>query len=177
MKTLTFLNIIFTLTACAQQSDTSSTWQSKHRDLRFQYNSTWTLVQVRDDSTQLFVGVLDKRDGKSYIIQIFDDLPKEILSDEKYLTDTKNKMLQPNPKNRLIVEDSISFHAQTAYRQVFLMYTAKWGLLRQISHVIRTGKELITIQILYPTTESEATNETIPGQLIAFDKSVKLNGK
>jgi hypothetical protein len=177
MKTLTFLNIIFTLNACAQQSDTANTWQSKTRDLQFQYNNAWTLVPVSDDSTQLFVGVIDTRDGKSYIIQVFDDLPQEKLSNELYLTDTRNKMLKPNPKNKVIIEDSISFHGQIAYRQVFLMYTDKWGLLRQISHVIRTGKELITIQISYPTTESEATNETIPGQLIALDKSVKLNGK
>lgn len=177
MKILTFLNIIFTLSACAQQRDTLLTWQSKTRDLHFQYSTPWTLVSVSDDSTTLFVGLIDPRDGKSYIIQIFDDLPQEKLSNELYLTDTRNKMLKPNPKNKVIVEDTTPFHGQIAYRQVFLMYTDKWGLLRQISHVIRTGKELITIQISYPTTESAEYNEIIPGQLIALDNSVKLNGQ
>ncbi len=80
-------------------------------------------------------------------------------------------------KNKVIVEDTISFHGQIGYRQFFLMYTDKWRLLRQISHVIRTGKELITIQISYPTTESAEHNEIIPGQLIALDNSVKLKSK
>ncbi len=176
MKTLISLYVIFTLLGCAQAQDSVNIWKSNHRDLHFEYQTPWTLVPALDITSQTLVGVIDNKDGKSYIIQFFDDVPKERLSNENYLNGIKQTMLQPNPKNKLILEDSVLFHEQKSYRQIYLMYTEKWGLLKQFNYVIRTGKELITVQILFPTKELGASND-IPSQLVEFDKLVKLNGQ
>ncbi len=177
MKTLISLYVLFTFLACGQGKDNPITWKSKFRDLQFNFQHPWTLVPVLDSAAHTFVGVIDMKDGKSYIIQFFDDVSKERLSDESYMNGIKQTMLQPNPKNKLITEDSVLFHEQKSHRQTYLMFTEKWGLLKQFNYVIRTGKELITVQMLYPTNEQDAVNDPIPLQLVAFDKQVKLNGR
>lgn len=177
IKNLFILIILFIQFACSQPADSIKTWQSKNRDLSFKYSTPWELVPVLDIKKQTMVGVIDQSDGKSYIIQYFDDVPTYRLSTQQYLNGIKKTMLQPNPKNNLLLEDSLVFHNHITYRQVYLMYTEKWGLLKQYQYVIRTGKEMITVQILFPTTESAAKHQDIPQQLLDFDKSVKLNGQ
>ena len=176
MKTLVILYLLLSLGACGQQNDSVKTWQSEFREIQFQYTAPWVLLPTLDIKNRTLVGVIDMKDGKSYIIQCFDDLPKEKLSDNEYLNGIKKTMLEPNPKNKLLSEDSVFFHNQVSYRQVFLMYTIKWGVLKQINYLIRNGKDAITLQILYPTTEIDATTQNIPELLTQFDKLVKLNG-
>jgi hypothetical protein len=176
MKPLILLYILFSLGACGQQKESVKTWQSRFRDIKFQYTSPWTLVPALDIKDQTLVGVIDMKDGKSYIIRCFDDLSKEKLNDNDYLAGIKKTMLEPNPKNKLLSEDSIYFHNQISFRQVFLMYTEKWGLLKQISYLLRNGKDAITIQISFPTTEIDVSTQITPDVLTQFDKLVKLNG-
>ena len=176
MKTLTLLYLLLSLGACGQQNDSIKTWHSEFRNIQFQYTSPWVLVPALDIKTQTLIGVIDMKDGKSYIIRCFDDLPKEKLSDKNYLAGIKKTMLEPNPKNKLLSEDSVYFHNQISFRQVFLMYTDRWGLLKQINYLVRNGKDAITVQILYPTTEIDALTQLTPDLLTQSDKLVKLNG-
>jgi hypothetical protein len=176
MKTLMLLYLLLSLGACGQRADSVKIWKSEFRNIQFQYTSPWVLLPALDIKTQTLAGVIDMKDGKSYIIRCFDDLPKEKLSDKDYLAGIKKTMLEPNPKNKLLSEDSVFFHNQISFRQVFLMYTIRWGLIKQTNYLIRNGKDAITLQILYPTSEIDALTQVTPDILIQFDKLVKLNG-
>ncbi len=176
MKFSIVILLLISLNSCAQQSDSSQYWKSSHRNLKIQYGSPWILMPALDIKSQTLVGVIDNQDGKSYIIQYFDDVPQENLSTNQYLAGVKKTMLEANPKNKILAKDSLLFHGHTAHAQTFLMHTIKWGMLKQISYVIRTGTELITVQICFPTNEPDAQKERIPEQLVLFDKMVKING-
>jgi len=175
MKTLIILYLLFSQTTYGQQKARSQAWVSNHRNLSIQLFYPWTLMPILDTKTQTLVGVIDTSDGKSYIIQFFDDLPVEKLTNERYFSGIKKTMLEADGKNKVITEDSVLFHGKFAYRQTFLMYTKKWGILKQENYVIRTGLELISVQILFPFSENASSQKT-PQLLSEFDLSVKLNG-
>lgn len=154
---------------------TSQFWESKQRKISFQYYSPWTLLPTIDKKSETVTGVIDNNDGKSYVIHITDDISKEKLSDTIYFNGVKKTMLQPNIKNRLIKEDSILFRGQIFHRQIYFMHTKNWGLLKQLIFVKRTGKDFYSIQISFPTQESDSIDITIPKQLTEFDNGVKTN--
>jgi hypothetical protein len=174
MRPRILISLLFSLTACGQTKDSISLWKSAHRKLRFEYYSPWILLPSLDTKAKTLTGVIDYRDGKSYIIQITDDIPSTQLDNKSYYEGVKKTMLQANENNKLLIEDSILFHGNIAHRQVFLMNTVQWGLLKQISLVRRTGIEFISVQINFPTTKDNILVDSIPIQIIEFDKKVKL---
>jgi hypothetical protein len=174
MRPRILISLLFSLSACEQAKDSISLWKSDHRQVHFEYNSPWTLLPTLDTKAKTLTGVIDYRDGKSYIIQITDDIPLTQLDNKSYYEGAKKTMLQANANNRLLIEDSILFHGNVAHRQVFLMNTVKWGLLKQISLVRRTGIEFISVQINFPITENNSLTDSIPDQIIQFDKKAKL---
>jgi hypothetical protein len=176
-RSILVFTILFNLSCGRVTKQTPQLWESKERKISFQCYAPWTLLPTLDTKTTTMTGVIDNSDGKSYIIHITDDVPKEKLSDESYFGGVRKTMLQANSKNRLIKEDSIPFHGQIFHRQAYFMHTDNWGLLKQISFVKRTGKEFYSIQVAFPTQESDSIDITIPPHLIEFDKGVKVDGK
>src|SRR5437763_1536103 len=144
---------------------TSQFWESKERKISFLYYSPLTLLPTLDKKSETLTGVIDNNDGKSYVVHIGDDISKEKFNDKAYFNDIKRTMIRPNLKNRLIKEDSITFHGQIFHRQIYFMYTPNWGLLKQLIFVRRTGTEFYSIQISFPTQESDSVDTDLPKQV------------
>jgi hypothetical protein len=170
---LTFFLIL--LSSCGQSQDSISSWTCESRILTFSLYKPWTKLPTLDTKEKTLTGVIDNSDGKSYIIQITDDIPQSRLSDKTYFEEVKQTMLKPNEKNKLVSEDTWMFHNMPTHRQTFLMYTDKWGLLKQINYVFRNGVEFISVQILFPVDEASYLKDSIPEALVKFDKTVKIN--
>lgn len=177
MKHHILSSFLFIFAACGSGQDSTSKWQSQYRKLSFQYSKPLTLLPTSDRKEKTLTGVIDKSDGKSYVIQVTDDISKERLNDSMYYEGVKETMLNANFKNKLLNEDSIPFHGRIAHRQVFLMYTDNWGYLKLVGLIIRTGVEFISIQISFPTTEKNAAIEPTPEILVKFDKDLSFTLK
>lgn len=177
MKSYYLTSLLFTLSFCGQVEYNSTTWKSSNRNLSFDYSDPWSILPTMDAKEKTLTGVIDKRDGKSYVIHITDDTPQEKLGNKVYFDGIKQKMFQANERNRLISEYDTTFHGMKAHCQIYLMYTNKWGLLKQVSYTVRTGIEFASVQILFPTTEENAVKEPIPSQIVEFDKILRVNLK
>ena len=177
MKPFLLTLLLFTLSYCGQIQNSPTEWKSVNRILSFEYANPWSILPTLDTKGKTLTGVIDKRDGKSYVIQITDDVAKGKLSDEAYFDGVKQTMLQANKKNMLIAESDTTFHGMKAHSQSYLMYTQKWGLLKQVSFVIRTGIEFVSVQILFPIIDEGAATKSIPLQLVEFDRTVRLEPK
>jgi hypothetical protein len=167
---------ILLLSNCkGQTTDTLQIWKSEHYDLNAEFNSKWSLLPSTDTPKKILFGVIDKSDGKSYILKIVDDVSQEQLNDSSYYQLTKNQMLGANEKNILINESDTIVHGKKFHLQVFLMNTLKWGILKQYGYIYRDGIKMISIQLSFPIEEKNANQETIPQMLIEFDKGLKIN--
>jgi hypothetical protein len=177
MKLQFLIFLLFSFSTCGQTKDEETIWRSAHRQLSFGYKSPWTLLPTIDIKEKTLTGVIDKKDGKSYIIQVTDDMPLSQIDNRTLYEAAKNKMLSAHEKNKLLAEDSVLFHGQMTHRQIYLMNTDKWGLLKQVSLMKRTGVEFISVQICFPTTEATCMTDTMPAQTLEFDKNIKILGK
>jgi len=177
MKLNSLIFFFLTLCSCGQSQDSTSNWICENRPLSFNLYKPWTKLPTLDTKEKTLTGVIDNSDGKSYIIQITDDIPQNRLSNKKYFEGVKAAMLKPNAKNKLLSEDTLTFHNMPAHRQTYLMYTDKWGLLKQINYVVRNGIQFISVQILFPTDELSYLKDSIPNELLQFDNTVKINSK
>ena len=177
MKSYLLIILLFELSCSGQNHKSLTKWESSIRALAFEYESPWSILPTLDTKEKTLTGVIDNRDGKSYIIQITPDASKEELSDVLYFENVKKTMLGANSRNELLEENDTTFHGMSAHSQVYLMYTKKWGLLKQVSFVIRTGVEFVSVQILFPVTKENSSTNSLPIQLVEFDRTVKVEPK
>lgn len=172
MKFLILKLFLFCYSATlAQQAGGLKTWSSDHRKLSFQYFSPWTLLPSLDTKSKTLAGVIDKSDGASYIIQITGDVSLDKLSNDSYYDYVKEKMLSAHKQNKILLEDNINFHNKRFHRIIFMLHT-KWGLLKEISLINRTGIECTSIQISFPANENSVHD--LPVKLKQLDKKVNL---
>ena len=107
MKHCLLVSLFFALTCCAQLGNKPANWKSVYREITFDYSDPWSLLPTLDTKEKTLSGVIDNRDGKSYIIHITDDVSKGQLSDEVYFKGIEQTMLRAKiPK---ILELSLSF--------------------------------------------------------------------
>jgi hypothetical protein len=172
----TLISILSILSSCGQSDGTTTSWRSDYRNLSVSFTNPWRKLPSLDTKEQTLIGVIDYSDGKSYIIKITDDTPQEKLTDNQYYEGAKKIMLAPNQKNKVLSESDTIFHGTTVHKIVFLMYTDKWGLMKQQTLIERDGKEFFSIQILYPVEEEEY-DKPVPGSILQLDKSILINGK
>jgi hypothetical protein len=164
------------MAACSQNARTQKSWSSKYRELSFTYESPWQLLPAMDLPEKTLAGVIDKADGTSYLIQIGDDVSKERLTDAEYYEGVRNIMLNDNSKNRLILEDDTIYHGVRAHRQVFVLEAKHWGTMSQVTYIIRSEKEYMSVQISYPHTKQTSIGR-LPENLSRFDETVRLRVK
>lgn len=169
--------MVFGLSCSGQGQKRPTRWESTIRDLSFEYSAQWSILPTLDTKEKTITGVIDYSDGKSYVIQITPDASIEKLSDELYFESIKKTMLEANSENELMEENDTTFHGMKAHSQVFLMYTKKWGFMKQVSYVIRTGVEFVSVQILFPVTKGNASTAPMPFQIVEFDRTVKVKPK
>ncbi|MDH4471343.1 MAG: hypothetical protein QE487_01980 [Fluviicola sp.] len=150
-----------------------SVWQSKYHNLKANYSSEWSLLPGIDKENKVIFGLIDKTDGKSYLVKIAEDVSKEDLPDEDYYLAFKEMVLNENPKNKLLSEQDVDFHGSNYHRLEFLIYTEKWGLLKQYAYVNRPGDFIIGVQLSYPVAEDKS-NAEMPESMIELDKNVVL---
>lgn len=176
-----YLSILFyllILSSCiGQTTETPQVWKSKYFDFNVEFDTQWSLLPSIDTKEKSLFGVIDKSDGKSYIIKIVDDVSKDLLSDTGYYQLIKSQMLNENKKNLLIKELDTIIHGKKFHHQAFLMDTKKWGLLKQYAYIYRDGIKMISIQFSFPIEEKNAYEETIPKMLVELDKRIKINGE
>jgi len=169
-----FFILVNLLQSCTgQNSDSISIWQSKYHNFKASYSSLWTLLPSYDTEEKTIFGVIDKKDGKSYIVKITKDVSKEELPDTDYYEYFKETMLKENPNNKFLGEQDIQFHGENYHGLEFLMHTEKWGILKQYAYIKRQGDFLTGIQVSYPILEND-TNTEMPLSLKELDKNIKF---
>lgn len=181
MKTLQilFFFLIITISSCSQESSDNSNsyniWESNFHDFYIEYNSSWSIIEpTLDTKEKLLFAIIDNSDGKSYVVKIAPDLHQNMLSNKNYYQSTKEQMLAANPKNKLIQESEKYLHGKEFHEQTYLMYTKKWGLLKQHALIHRTGKKMFSIQYCYPIKSESDANIEIPLEIIKLDGNVKF---
>lgn len=148
-------------------------WTSKFHEFEIELDSLWTVLPSIDTKEKMLFGVIDKTDGKSYIIKITKDVPTDQLSDEQYYQTIRELMLGANSENKLLEEKESEFHGEKYHEQIFIMNTPKWGVLKQNSYIRRTGQLLYSIQISFPINDKNENTPT-PTLIIELDKEIKL---
>ena len=168
------INLIILLSClfCCNNTTTKKDWSSSFRSLSFKYESPFTLLPIVDSEKKTLAGVIDYSDGKSCVIKMEKDLPKDQVSDKMLHDNAKTIMLGENPENKLLYETDTTFHSHSAHKMIFLMNTKKWGKMNQISYISRDGKDYFSIQILYPYGDG---TYAIPESLVRFQKAIKIN--
>jgi hypothetical protein len=145
--------------------------------MSIEYYPPWTLIPAMDTKEKTKIGLVDLHDGKSYIIQMMADVSKDSLTDASYYEYSKQLMLQPDKRNKLLFENDTIYHGHSFRQMVFLMFTEKWGLLKMVSLIRRTGKECCTVQISFPVSEKKANERDVPAQLRELDEHIRINEK
>ncbi len=171
---------LFVLPSCTGQVETqkkSPTWKSKFYPFSAEFDSIWTKLPSHDTKEKILFGVIDKTDGKSYIVKITDDLAQSQLSDSSYFEITKDLMLQENQKNILLNEKDTVIHEKKFHCMTFILHTTKWGVLKQSGYIYRDGIKMISIQMGFPLNEKQPNETNVPKSLIALDKGIKIDGK
>jgi hypothetical protein len=177
MKKIIILLCLTILNSCFSQNDKKQFWKSQYYNINVKFDSIWTPISNQDTKEKTLFGLMDKNDGKSYIIKIVNDVPKSQLSDSVYYQSTKNLMLQENQKNLLIEEKDTLVHGRNFHCMVFVLYTAKWGLLKQYALISRDGNKMISIQMSFPVNEEQKNTLYFPKSLIELDNGIKIKGK
>ena len=181
-KKVSLLSAIFIfviLVGCIKsQYDKPKKWKSAYHDISFEYNYLWTHVESSDLPEVMEVGVVDEKDGKSYFIQSFTDLPDgQDIYEEKYLELVKKNILKSNVKNKLLSEEKLIFHGEEYHRMIFLTFSNKFGVIKSEIYNRQQGAKKYAIQISYPVDEEDAEITIMPRDLYLIDKTVKIDGK
>ena len=171
------LLLIHSCKAQTEEQEKSEIWKSKYYDITIEFNIPWSQMPSIDSKEKSLFGVLDKNDGKSYVVKIVDDVSKDILSDSSYFEFTKKIMLDENEKNILLNETDTVIHGKNFHCLTFLMNTTKWGTMKQYGYIYRDGIKMISIQISFPIEEKNANQASIPEALIELDNGIKINGQ
>ena len=183
MKLAHLLILILFLSSCSGKAQDSkeintpkdtnqNSWSSKHHKLEVIYAEPWTKIAALDISKKTLFGLIDKADGKSYIIKITEDVSKDNLSDKEYYEATTEQMLAANEKNLLLEENDTVFHGLNFHQLVFAMYTEKWGVLKQHVLIRRENGVMAGFQLSYPVTAETAETANMATEMIALDKNI-----
>ena len=140
-----------------------------------EYYEPWKLIPALDTKAKTLAGIIDKNDGKLYIVQLMKDISYDSLSNDKYYEHTKSQMLNPDERNKLLTENDTLYHGKNFHQMVFVMYTQKWGLLKMVSLIKRTEIECCTVQICFPVSEDDIEKSDIPASLRELDKRIIIN--
>lgn len=154
---LLILTIPFLFNSCiAQKTDSLNSeanfqgWKSKFHTVSIQYDSTWSKMPVVDSKEKMVFGLIDKKDGKSLILKIAEDVSQDILSDSLYYSVTRDQMLNANSKNKYLGESDTLLGDRKFHIMMFEMHTKNWGILKQYGFIYRDGKSMISLQLSYP---------------------------
>ncbi|MBI1837958.1 MAG: hypothetical protein HYR91_11910 [Flavobacteriia bacterium] len=177
MKIIIILLCVTIMNCCISQNTKQQIWKSQFYNLNVKYDSLWSLIPSLDTKEKTLFGLIDKKDGKSYIIKIVNDVPKSQLSDSTYFQATKDMMLKENQKNMLLEEKDTLIHGKKFHSMEFILYTSKWGLLKQYGLISRDGNKIISIQISFPVNEDQKTTTYFPESLIELDKGITIEEK
>lgn len=176
MKIIFGTAFVLMLIGCSTNKKGTS-WESEHSKVSFNYNDPWTILPTMDTKDKTISGVIDMKDGRTYIIQVDVDIPKTELSDENFYIALKINNINANAKNKFIKEDDLPFHGETFHRQIFYIHNKKWGIQKQLNYGRRTGKKYYSVTMAFPSKENDTVDLFIPSELIEFDKGVKIEGK
>ncbi len=173
-----FLTSLTLLISCnGQDTIKANIIQCTEHDIVINYQNPWTKLPGLDSKKQSLAGVIDYSNGTSYFIKVTQDVSKEKISDEDYFAYTRDMMLKENSKNKLLEEKEIEFHGEKYFRQIFLMYTKRWGLLKHYYSGRRSGDYYYGIQISFPVTEENSIDARLPEAIVLLDKNVLIDGK
>lgn len=173
LRSAFMLCALITLTAIARDITTPAIWKSKFRKLSFEYAHPWELLPSYETNEETLVSIVDKTDRASYIIRMGDDVSQEESSNKEYYQEIKQNILEAHKENKLIKEDDIIFKNQRMHRMMFLLHTEKYGQLRSVSLIKRTGREVILLQISNPVKALTTLTDTFPSKMLLFNE--KLN--
>lgn len=177
LKIILLLTSILIINCKGEPPKVDEIWTSEYYNLSARYKTPWCRLPGFDTNDRILFGLIDTADGKSYIIKIANDAPQNILTDSNYFNLIRDKMLDENINNELIDECDTLFHNKLFHRQIYLMYTERWGLLKQYANIIRTGDKMISVQISFPVDEKNKMTSYIPKPLIDLDKNIKIDEK
>lgn len=164
------------LTDCTgSPAESEVKWKSKYHRLEVEYSSPWIKFPERDNYDETLFSLLDPRNGTSYVIKIMDDVSTNVLSNDSYYEANMNMVLESNMENQLLSENDITFHGKIYHRQIFLIHTLKWGLLKQFANFHRNGEHLYSILMSFPVDEENAHTAQLPHSLVALDRKVRIN--
>jgi len=173
----TFVVFLFFTVSCNGQDSAAKKIDCKHHDIVISYTKPWTMLSGLDTKEQSLIGVIDYRDGASYIIKVTQDVSKGELSDEVYFSHIRDIMLKENPENKLLEEKEADFHGKIYHRQIFLLHTKKWGLLKHYYSGLRSGDYYYGVQVSFPVTKENAAVAQWPEKLVVLDKNVLIAGQ
>lgn len=154
---LLIMSMTFLFFSCSAQKTDSlknepvlQIWKSKFYSVSLSYDSTWSKMPVLDSKEKILFGLIDKKDGKSLLLKIAEDVPQKTLSDSLYFKATKEQMLNANSRNKFLGESDTVLDGKEFHVLMFEMQTSKWGVLKQYGFIFRDGKNMISIQLSYP---------------------------
>jgi hypothetical protein len=156
----------------------NSIWESQFNQIKIEYSNEWEIIKPLIDKTdKTVIGIIDKTDGKSYVIKVTQDVPQEKLSDEDYYEFTRKQMLESHPDNKLIGEKQKQVYNKSFNEMRFEMNTKQWGKLIQHVLIHRTGEKIIGLQISFPYTKELDSNGELPKQLQSLQNGILINEK
>lgn len=158
-------------------SSSSQKWKSNFHSFKAEYDSPWELIPSLSTKEKTVFGLIDKSDGKSYIVKITNDVSKDVLSDADYYEASKELMLNANNQNTLVDERDVKFHDEYFHRQVFVMHTDKWGVLLQHAFTRRTGELAYSVQISYPLKEGDSEKLELPKLITELDQNIRIGNE
>lgn len=167
MKYTTYILIGIIILLGFQKCTIKSTgkWKSEKNNIELYYGENWELIIPTIDFDQnTLVGIKDISDNSSFIVKITNDVSKKQISDKYYISAIREQMLNENPNNKFIDEDTINLKGIEFHRMIFFMST-KHGKITHTIYIHRNGKKMIGIQFTYPKYLTENPMKSIPSKI------------
>lgn len=173
------LMVFIVLSGCINKSsDRVSSWVSRYHDIEISYKSPWSLMSPSIDTEEkTLLVIMDSKDGASYIIKATNDIYQDQLTNEEYYKYIENAMLNEDSRNKLLKDEDKYFHGRKFHHQIYLLYTKKWGVMKQHALVLRDDNKMYSVQISYPVKENDFNLNNEPKKIKQLDSSVKILGK